>query len=489
MTDALIWLVIGGGASVFVSGRWNLALAAWAAPLFLLHYAHAAPLWLALPGLWLVMAFALGVSSWRIIPVPVVVYPLVVLSMAASLVLPFLADRLLALILPGFLATLVFPLAWTSMEYLGTRANPFGTWGSLAYTQAGNLPLVQLASVTGLWGIVFMLTWFASVANWYWERGSGNNTAGVGLVVFGGVLAVVLIGGRLRLNRVPSVARSVRVATVAWPDGILDVGRVMRVFSPALAADEQVALRRDFARIHEHFIARTADAARGGAKIVLWPEANIMVYRADADALRARLQALAQELGIHLLAGVATLDPSARCSFENRAVLFDPGGRMLANYTKSTAVPGFEARYAVRGDGRLLVVDTPHGRLTTAICYDLDFPWLIRQAGQGRADLLLAPASDWREIGELHHVAAAFRAVENGVTLVRATRWGLSAVVDACGRELARLDHFAPGDRLLFAEAPVAGRRTLYAAIGDWFGWLCVAGLAASIAWAILSAT
>jgi apolipoprotein N-acyltransferase len=71
-----------------------------------------------------------------------------------------------------------------------------------------------------------------------------------------------------------------------------------------------------------------------------------------------------------------------------------------------------------------------------------------------------------------------FRAVENGVTLVRATRWGWSAVVDACGHELACLDHFAASERILVAEVPVAARRTLYARIGDAWAWLCVAGLA-----------
>ena len=165
-------------------------------------------------------------------------------------------------------------------------------------------------------------------------------------------------------------------------------------------------------------------------------------------------------------------------------MLFGPAGNIAARYIKTTAVPGFEAKFGVRGDGRLPMVETPHGRITTAICYDLDFPWLIRQAGQGRADLLLVPASDWREIGELHHVAAVFRAVENGVTLVRATRWGWSAVVDACGRELARLDHFTASERVLIAEVPVAGRRTLYARIGDAWAWLCVAGLVGLIVWA-----
>jgi len=487
-SNPYIWLFIGGLLSIFCSGRWTIAAAGWLAPLVLLHYAHAVPVWPALLWLWLAAALALGIANWRVIPVPVFVYPFVALFLSASLVLPYLADRLLAPSLPGFLSTLVFPLAWTSTEYLGARLSPFGTWGSLAYTQAGNRPLLQLASLTGLWGIVFVLTWFASVANWYWEGGFSSETAGAGLAVFSIILAAILIAGRVRLNHAPSAMHSMRVATVGWPEGILDVERIMRAFSPELPAEEQAALRGAFVRIHEHFIAKTDDAARAGAKIVVWPEANIMVYRADETALLTRLQTLAREQDIYLLVGIAVLDVSTRLSFENRAMLFDPAGGTAARYIKTTAVPGFEVKFGVRGDGRLPMVETPHGRVTTAICYDLDFPWLIRQAGRGRADLLLAPASDWLEIGELHHVAAVFRTVENGVTLVRATRWGLSAVVDACGRELALLDHFAVSERILIAEVPVAGRRTLYARIGDAWAWLCVAGLAGITVWATLLA-
>lgn len=486
--DPYGWLIIGGLLSLFVSGRWTMAAAGWLAPLFLLHYAHAVSLWPALFGLWLATALAIGFSNWRIIPVPVFIYPLVVLLLSMPMVLPYLADRLLAPALPGFLSTLVFPLAWTTVEYLGARTNPFGTWGSLAYTQADNRPLLQLASVTGLWGIVFVLTWFASVANWFWEGGFNSATAGTGLAVFGIILAVVLIAGRVRLNHRPAATHSTRVATIGWPEGILDVERIMRAFSPEILAEEQAELRSAFLRIHEHFIAKTAEAARAGAQIVVWPEANIMVYRADEPALLTRLQTLAREQNIYLLAGVAVLDVAARPAFENRAMLFDPAGSTVARYIKTTAVPGFEVKFGVRGDGRLPLVETPHGRITTAVCYDLDFPWLIRQAGQGRANLLLAPASDWREIGELHHISAVFRAVENGVTLVRATRWGWSAVVDACGRELARLDHFAASERILIAEVPVAGRRTLYARIGDAWAWLCVAGLTGTAVWVTLLA-
>src|SRR4030067_2780353 len=165
-SEPYLWLVIGGLLRIFVSGRWEVAAAGWLAPPFLLHFAHAVPFWPALIGLWLSTALALGVANWRVIPVPVFIYPLVALFLSLSVVLPYLVDRLLAPSLPGFLATLVFPLAWTATEDLGAHSQPFGTWGSLAYTQAGNLPLLQLTSITGLWGIVFVLTRVASGATW-----------------------------------------------------------------------------------------------------------------------------------------------------------------------------------------------------------------------------------------------------------------------------------------------------------------------------------
>jgi apolipoprotein N-acyltransferase len=357
--DPYLWLGIGGLLSIFASGRWTIAAAGWLAPLFLLHYANAVPAWPALIGLWLAAGLALGIGNWRVIPVPVSAYPFVALLISAPSVLPYLADRLLAPSLPGFLSTLVFPAAWTALEYLGALSNPFGTWGSLAYTQAGNRPLLQLASVTGLWGIVFVLTWCASVVNWVWQSGLNSETTGTGLVVFGSILASVLIAGRVRLNQAPATTHNVRVATVGWPEGILDAQQVMRAFAPALSTDEQAALRTALARVHEHFIAKTADAVRAGAKIVVWPEANIVVYRSDESAVLTRLRALAREHDIYLLVGMAVLDVAPKRSFENRAMLFDPTGSTALRATSSP--PRCQASRP-----RLVYA-------ATAVC-----PWLIR---------------------------------------------------------------------------------------------------------------
>ena len=134
-----------------------------------------------------------------------------------------------------------------------------------------------------------------------------------------------------------------------------------------------------------------------------------------------------------------------------------------------------------RGDGRLPVVETHEGRLATAICFDADFPEFMRQAGQGAADLLIVPANEWREIKDIHMQMAVFRAIENGVPLVRPAASGLSSAVDPWGRILGMSDHFSAGDRTMTAHVPVGHIWTLYAKTGDVFAWLCVAGLAVAI--------
>src|SRR5712692_9992552 len=106
--------------------------------------------------------------------------------------------------LQGLLATLVFPSAMTTMWYLNALLDPLNaTWGNPAYTQYGNLPLLQLLSVTGLWGIVFVMSWLASLVHWAWERGFAWPRVRGGAALYGSILALVLLFGGARLALFP----------------------------------------------------------------------------------------------------------------------------------------------------------------------------------------------------------------------------------------------------------------------------------------------
>jgi apolipoprotein N-acyltransferase len=138
------------------------------------------------------------------------------------------------------------------------------------------------------------------------------------------------------------------------------------------------------------------------------------------------------------------------------------------------------------GDGALQAVESPYGTLSGVICWDADYPAVLQQAGRNGTDILLVPAGDWREISPLHTHMAVFRAIENGVSLVRQVNQGLSLAADPYGRVVAAQDHFTGSERVMVAQVPTHGISTIYPAIGDLFGWLAVAGFAAVVVWGVV---
>ena len=132
----------------------------------------------------------------------------------------------------------------------------------------------------------------------------------------------------------------------------------------------------------------------------------------------------------------------------------------------------------VKGSGVLPVADTPYGRLSTAICNDIDYPGLLRQAGQKGADILLVPTDEPNSFWASADAAeAAYRAIENGTSLVRPARDGISLMTDYLGRVIASQDYSASNNGIMLASVPTTGVSTIYSRIGDAFAYLCTLGL------------
>jgi apolipoprotein N-acyltransferase len=262
-----------------------------------------------------------------------------------------------------------------------------------------------------------------------------------------------------------------------------------RAYAGSATPDEIQQIRSLAAALDDDLLERTEREARSGARIVFWGESNAFVFKNDEPALISRGSELAQRHGIYLGLGIAVWTIGGEKPLENRLVLIDPRGDVAWEYWKSIPVPGQEAAITVPGDGRLKSVETPYGNVAGAICYDMDFPWLLRQAGDLRADVLMAPSNDWREIDPWHTHMARYRAIEQGFNLVRQTSGGLSAACDFQGRVLASMDHYTTGDRTMVSQVPTRGVRTIYSVIGDLFAWLCLAVLATLIALALRGRT
>src|SRR5580765_6459441 len=211
--QSFLWLAIGAILMLFSNGRWIIPFATWLYPIFFLRFIRIQKPSRGFIYLFLASAAVNMIIWWKMIPFPPFLYFIFTGLDMLIFTLSFLADRLLFTRLEGFLSTLVLPVTWCSIEYLFSLTSK-GSWNSIAYTQAGNLPLLQLASVTGIWGISFLIMWFASVGNWAWYQDFEWVKIRKGTIVFTSISAVVFLLGTLRLIVFESLPQTVRTASI-----------------------------------------------------------------------------------------------------------------------------------------------------------------------------------------------------------------------------------------------------------------------------------
>ena len=185
---------------------------------------------------------------------------------------------------------------------------------------------------------------------------------------------------------------------------------------------------------------------------------------------------MARQEGIYLSLGLQVLDEDRSLPYENKAVFISPDGELLSEYTKHRLTPP-EAATHIRGEEPVPVVETPYGNIATIICNDAVFPDFVRRQVGGRGvDILLVPAWDFRYAEHIWSYFQAFRAIENGFSMFRMAREGLTLAVDYQGRSLVQSNYFFNDQPIIYADLPTEGRETVYSLLGDWFAWLSVAG-------------
>jgi apolipoprotein N-acyltransferase len=351
-----------------------------------------------------------------------------------------------------FLASLAFPVYWVAYEYLTEIGSPHSTWGNLAYTQMNCLPIIQVASITGLWGISFIVFLFAGTIAAL-SSGAGKPWQRRGLTIaVGTVICVLFLFGEWRLRSNPS-AQSVAVTLVAK-----DVP--MSVY---LGPEEQaLKLLREYA----DEVRRTTPV---GTQVVVLPEKIGRVSESALAKVDALFSSAATATRAAIVLGLVRRTPFAAF---NSSRFYSPDGKLEANYDKHHLLPGIEPEKP--GDKRVNL-DRPSGRWGLQICKDMDFPKLSREYAGDGANLLLVPAWDFNVDRWLHARMAVLRAVENGFALARSARNGLLTLTDNRGRILAEAATVPGRFVSITGEVNVTPAATFYTRTGDWFAWLCVA--------------
>jgi apolipoprotein N-acyltransferase len=387
---------------------------------------------------------------------------------------------------------MVFPLAFASVDWVKSLFSSMTTAGSPASSQYPILPLVQIISITGIWGLTFLIAWFASTVNACWEGSFHWQALRGRLAAFVGVFVAVFIYGGLRLSLTQgqlsaAPVQTVKAATVT-NEAIFEPLDSMNLGTFYQSSDaERAAIRPKLDAANDLLFDRIEAALQAGAQLVVTQETGGLVLEEDKSQVLDRASTLARQYHAYLEITLWVLSRTQSLPYiYNQSSLIGPAGQIEWTYDKTHPVFGSESFIVFSGSGTLPILDTSYGRMSTAICNDLNFPVLLRQVGQNNVDILIAPFNDEPAIDSQDPAEAAYRTIENGVSSIRAAGRGLSMIIDPEGRVLASQDYFTTGSHVMVANFPVYSTRTIYSRIGDLFAYLCVAGLVFFTAWAFL---
>jgi len=460
-----------------------------------------APLLVALPRVTLGRAFLLGLTTGAIyftgtlywITRVMVIYgnlaPWVgVLINAALIVYQAAFPAFFALIVCrlaaayGRRALMASPLVWVAAEMGRTYVMTGFPWVLLGYSQTSVLPIAQLASLFGVYGVSMLVASVSAGLALPWRPPAfgGSHAAEGDRFPRWAPLAAALV-----VVFTVAVWGSHRAAVAEWSHA----GTPIRVgmIQGNIAQDEKIQPARA-AAIFQEYIRMTRQAIREGAEFVVWPESSTP-FRFEDDPLGAlQIRTLAQQARVSILFGSDQFVRGANgapTTFYNSAFMVRPDGTTGGVYRKMHLVPFGEyvpmqkmlffaaplvqavSDFSAGDEATLLPVD---GHLvSTAICYEVVYPALVRRFVTGGSEMLTTITNDaWfgpTSAPYQHFEQASMRAIEEGRYLVRSANTGVSGIVDPYGRVLARSPIYEPA--VLVGDARFLNTSTFYARHGD----------------------
>ena len=400
------------------------------------------------------------------------------------------------------------PAGWVALEYLRTYLFTGIPWNLLGISQVKVLPLIQIASITGVYGVSFLVVLvnsvLASLCLSFLSSGSSVRHRRSGRLI------PLLAAGVIILGTLIYGFRSLNESDVSSPDAeplaiTLVQGGILQElkWKPSLASAH-----------FKTYLELSREALKTGSDLVLWPESALPFYLEHHPSIQRVLSNLADEGDAYLLIGGDYRSKTAPLQYFNSAYFFTPNSSGWERYDKTHLVPFgeytplkkflpfvsavvpweedfsagdelilFTLTRSIDGSSRVL-------RLGTLICFEDIFPGLVREMVSKGAGLLINLTNDaWygRTIAPYQHAyLSLFRAVENRIYLVRATNTGYSCIIDPHGRIVGEVVD-KTGETLFISDwATITISPTpagsFYTRWGDIFSWLCISiALAASL--------
>lgn len=376
-----------------------------------------------------------------------------------------------------FLWLFGLPSVWVTLEFVRAYAVSGFPWGNLGYTQAPLGSLIQVADITGVYGV----SWLVVLGNAAIAAMLYRFHPKTGLIVLAVCVAGATAYGAWRLDTIRDLQSRAAPFTVGVVQGNIDQSKK---WDPAF---QQETLRR-YQRLSMEASVRVP-----APELLVWPETAAPFFYGIDEKLTSQLKDLIRQSGIPLVFGSpGAIRVEGEVRLLNRAYLVDGKGETRGVYAKQHLVPfGEYVPYAralffvhrlVQAAGDFMAGKDPaplslDGReLGVLICYEGIFPELSRATVLEGATALVNLTNDaWygdTSAPYQHLEMARWRAIECRVPMIRAANTGISAIFDATGTPCGLIPLNQEG--YLVCSVRPFRLVTLYTRFGDVFAWLCV---------------
>lgn len=387
--------------------------------------------------------------------------------------------------------------AWVAIEMITARLLTGFPWNILGASQYRLLALIQIASFSGVYGISFLLVLFSvACVSFFVSLRSTKPIAVTALLPMVALFAAIAYGSVV-LARPHPVGQTIKIALVQ-----------PNIPQPAIWDPNEKTNR--FLKLVE--ISKTA--LKSSPDLLVWPEAAMPDMFTRNRYTQDIVSGLVTSNKVWMVMGASDSRPKPggapdELQWANSAFLIDPMGELTSRYNKKHLVMfgeymplanifPFLAKFRSGGAGltagnRNVVFTTsnPTAHFPVVICYEDMFAHEVRDRVTSETDFILNLTNDgWfgnSSVQWQHAINALFRAIENGIPLVRCTNNGLTCWIDSIGR---LHEVYFPGSADIhiagwkIAEVPLKDpnqRRTFYTRFGDVFGWICVAATIAAL--------
>lgn len=381
-------------------------------------------------------------------------------------------------------ALFVAPVFWVVLEFLRSHLLTGFPWSSIGYTQYELITAIQIADITGIYGVSFLI-----------------------VAVNGAVSDIFLIRKRIREMPLFSLSQTAIgfstlflfvISAFLYGQWRLEEERPGRQLR-ASVVQGNIKQDRKWEPAYQDAVIETykrlsIEAASFFPAIIVWPETSVPFYFNSDKQYTEQLIDFQRGLNAYLLFGSILIKGQTgdRVLLSNSAILLDKAGTVSYTYDKIHLVPFGEyipLREILFFIDRLVVgigdyvpgdhyskAETSFGSFATPICYEIIFPGLVRKFYSKGGDYMVNITNDaWfgRTKGPYQHFSmVVFRAVENRKPVIRAANTGISGFIDSNGRILAETNLFQ--EATLTRDIKTDTTRSFYTKYGDLFSYVCI---------------